>query len=93
MIDRVDVEWDRAKATLNERKHRVVFADAATVLHDERAVTVLDDRSDEDRFVTVGMDATGKLLVVVCTWHGSTIRLISARPATRVERRRYEEVP
>ena len=84
-------EWDPRKAAANRRKHVVDFADAATVLHDEFAVTVLDDESDEERFVTIGMDALGRVLVVVFTWRGHRIRLISARPATVGERRRYRE--
>jgi hypothetical protein len=84
-------EWDPRKAAANRRKHVVDFADAATVLHDEFAVTVLDDESDEERFVTIGMDALGRVLVVVFTWRGHRIRLISARPATVGKRRRYRE--
>jgi len=86
----MDFEWDPRKAAVNRRKHRVDLADAATVLHDELAVTVLDDDPDEERFVTVGADALGRILVVVFTWRGRRIRLISARPATARERRRYE---
>lgn len=87
----VDVEWDPGKARANARKHGVDFADAATVLHDERAVTVRDDDADEERFVTVGQDALGRILVVVFTWRGDRVRLISGRRATRRERRVYEE--
>ena len=60
-----DGEWDPRKATANLKKHGVDFADAATVLHDERAITVRDDEGDEERFVTIGMDALGNVLVVV----------------------------
>ena len=67
------------------------LADAATVLHDGLAVTVLDDDPDAERFVTIGTDALGRILVVVFTWRGRRIRLISARQATVRERRRYEE--
>ena len=66
------------------------FADAATVLYDELAVTVADEERDEERFVTIGMDALGRLLVVVFTWRGDRMRLISARRATPRERRQYE---
>jgi len=87
----MDFEWDPRKAAANLRKHGVDFADAATVLHDEFAVTVLDDDSGEERFVTIGTDAVGRVLVVVFTWRGRRVRLISARPATVGERRRYRE--
>jgi len=84
------VEWDPDKATRNVRKHRVDFADAATVLEDEGAVTISDGDPDEERFVTVGSDAMGRVLVVVYTWRDDEIRLISARKAEPRERRQYE---
>jgi len=86
----VELEWDRRKAELNLRKHGIDFADAATALHDEFAVTVRDDYPFEERFVTIGMDALGRILVVVYAWRGERTRLISARKATLRERRRYE---
>jgi uncharacterized DUF497 family protein len=87
----VEVEWDPSKAVANRRKHRIDFADAATVLHDERAVVISDEWSEgEDRFVVVGMDALGRVLVVVYTWRDDRPRLISARRATSRERRQYE---
>ena len=61
------VEWDADKAAENLRKHRVDFADAATVLEDEAALTVPDDHADEERWVTQGMDSLGRILVVVLT--------------------------
>jgi len=84
------VEWDWDKASANLRKHGVDFADAATVLEDEAARTMPDDHPDEDRWVTLGLDALGRLLVVVFTWRDDEPRLISARKATRKERRHYE---
>ena len=84
------VEWDPDKAAANLRKHEVDFADAATVLEDEDALTVSDDDPDEERSVTLGLDALGRLLVVVYTWRGDEVRLISARRANRSERRQYE---
>lgn len=85
-----DVEWDPRKAAANLKKHGVDFADAATVLHDDIAITVRDDESGEERYVTIGMDAVARLLVVVYTWHGNRLRLISARTATPHERLEYE---
>ena len=84
-------EWDARKAVSNLGKHGVDFADAATVLHDDRAVTVRDEMSGEERFVTVGTDALGRVLTVVYTWRDERARLISARRATRREQREYEE--
>jgi uncharacterized DUF497 family protein len=89
----VDFEWDRRKAESNLRKHGVDFADAATIFDEEYAVTMSDASSGEERFVALGTDALGRLLVVVYTWRGDRIRLISARQATRSERRIYEERP
>ena len=86
----MELEWDAGKAVSNLRKHGVDFADAATVLHDDRAVTVRDEMSGEARFVTVGTDALGRVLTVVYTWREERARLISARRATRRERREYE---
>ncbi len=80
------VEWDADKAAENLRKHGVDFADAATALEDETALTV----PDEERWVTQGMDALGRILVVVFTWRDDQVRLISARKATRSERSHYE---
>lgn len=85
-----DFEWDPVKAAANLRKHGVDFADAVTVLEDEAAVTVWDpDAAGEERLVTVGMDATGRVLVVISTPRGERIRIISARCASRAEQRQY----
>jgi uncharacterized DUF497 family protein len=81
----VSFEWDSQKAAVNLRKHGIDFADAVTVLADDLAITVPDQQSQEDRFVTLGVDALGRLLVVVYTWRGETVRIISARRATRRE--------
>jgi len=83
-------EWDLEKAFANWRSHGIDFADAATALEDEFALTVQDDDPDEERFVTLGEDALGRLLVVVYTWRGDEPRLISARKAEPRERKQYE---
>ena len=67
--------------------------DAVSALEDDLAVTIPDDLSDEERFVTVGMDALDRILVVVYAWRGERVRIISARKATPQERRTYEEKP
>jgi len=87
----VDAEWDERKAAANRQRHGVDFADAVTVLHDELALTVADDHPDEERFVTMRVDALGCVLIVVYTWRGEQVRLISARKATPQEREQYQE--
>jgi uncharacterized DUF497 family protein len=84
-------EWDPAKARANLRKHGIRFADAVTALEDARAISVRDEWEDKERWITIGMDSLARLLVVVYTWRGEQIRLISARPATRREARQYGE--
>ena len=84
------VEFDQAKARANLRKHRVSFADAEQALRDDRAVTIEDpDAEGEPRFVTLGMDSLGRILVVVHTPRGKNTRLISARKASSREARHY----
>ena len=88
----MESEWDPAKARANFTKHGVRFADAVTALEDDSALTIPDlSPEDEERWVTMGLDAFGRLLVVVYTWRGERVRLISARQATPDERRQYEE--
>ena len=84
-------EWDPNKAIANIEKHGIDFADAVTVFDDGHAITIDDPDYDEQRFVTIAMDAFGQILVVVYTWRGNIIRLISARKATKRERKQYEE--
>jgi uncharacterized protein len=89
----VEFEWDGRKAERNLRKHGVPFTEAVTVLADpfELMIDDPDHSFGEERFVSVGMSALGRLLVVGYTDRGSTIRLIFARPATMPERMDYEE--
>ncbi|MBE9125565.1 MULTISPECIES: BrnT family toxin [unclassified Coleofasciculus] len=84
-------QWDGDKAATNLRKHGIDFADAVSVFADDLAITIPDERFDEERFITVGIDAFGRVLVVVYTWRGDEIRVISARKATRRERKQYQE--
>jgi uncharacterized protein len=84
-------QWDNNKVAANLRKHGIDFADAVLVLSDDLAITVPDERFGEERFITIGIDALSRVLVVVYTYRRSEIRLISARLATRKERRKYEE--
>jgi len=87
----MDFEWDYAKAQANLRKHKVDFADAATVFQDESALTVPDVGSEEERHLTLASDAMGRILVVAFTWRGDRIRIISARKASPSERLTYGE--
>ena len=88
----MDCEWDPAKARAILRKHRIHFADAVSALEDELALTIRDPSSEaEERWITLGMDVLGRILVVVYAWRGERVRLISARLATRHERRQHEE--
>ncbi len=86
-------EWDKKKAASNFRKHRVSFEEAATAFGDRLSVTIADpDYSrGEDRFILVGLSASGRLLVVAHAERSDTIRIISARLATRGEKVKYEE--
>ena len=78
-------EWDPGKARLNVRKHGISFADAVASLEDEGALTMRDRFSDdEDRWVTMGRDVLGRVLVVVYTWRGESARLISDGRRRRV---------
>ncbi len=87
----MNVEWNPVKARANREKHGVAFPDAEAVLYDANAITREDDVVDDDeRYVTLGMDALGRILVVVYTYRGDAIRLITARRATRNEVRVYE---
>ena len=84
-------EWDGEKARTNLAKHKVSFEEAATVFGDALSSTIPDPlHGDEERWVTLGRSATGRLLVVVHTDRGGSIRLISARVAEPRERRAYE---
>lgn len=87
-------EWDPAKAASNLEAHGIDFADAAVALEDECALTIEDARhDDEQRLVSLCLDPLARLLVVVYTWRDDTIRIISARTATKNEIRRYEGEP
>ena len=86
-------DWNPEKEVRNRRKHGVSFREAATVFGDPLSITFPDpDHSkEEERYVTIGMSQQGRILVVAHTEEGDTVRIISARRATRRERRFYEE--
>jgi uncharacterized protein len=85
--------WDEDKARQNAAKHRVTFVEAATVFGDPFSLTIPDPLHSlgEERSVIVGLSSRQRLLVVVFTERNETIRLISARQATRHEREDYEQ--
>ena len=86
------VDWDPEKARENLEKHGVRFSDAEVALFDSNAITVKDETSEgERRYVSIGLDTLGRILVVVFSDREEGIRLISVRKATRKERTSYEE--
>lgn len=90
----LNFEWDKRKARSNAEKHRVRFEEASTIFADPVSLTIPDPAhsQEEARFVTIGRSHRDKFLVVVHTGRGDNIRLISARPASRRERKTYEEI-
>ena len=95
-----DFGWDAAKALSNVVKHGVTFDQAATVFLDGLALTVFDSAHSqhEERWFTLGHDASGMLLAVAHTYQATgpasvRVRIISARPASKRERRFYEDEP
>jgi uncharacterized DUF497 family protein len=89
----LDFEWDDKKAKQNLKKHRVSFEEATTVFGDPLALTIPDPvhSEDEDRLITLGESNRQRLIVVSFTDRGNRIRIISARLATRQERKDHEE--
>jgi uncharacterized protein len=89
----IKFEWDPRKARRNLRKHGIDFDEATTIFADTLSITIPDpDHSaDEERWVTMGLSNRQRLLVVVHTEEEETIRIISARMADHLERRKYEE--
>ena len=88
----MDYRWDPEKADLNNKKHGIDFADAVGVFEDEWVLTVKQEIvKSEQRFASIGTDFLGRIVVVVYTYRGDDIRLISARPAAKSERNVYEK--
>ena len=86
-------EWDAQKAAANLRKHGVSFKEASSVFFDPLSATGddPDHSSGERRFVTFGVSSSGQLLVIAHAQQDDAIRIITARQATRAERKLYEE--
>ncbi|MGE5776815.1 MAG: BrnT family toxin [Chloroflexota bacterium] len=91
-MEKTEFEWDDEKAKKNLKKHGVSFEEAATIFNDPRVATIFDpDHSEkEERFVSLGMSFIQRLLSVIHTNRAERIRLISARKATKTERKAYE---
>lgn len=89
----LNFQWDEKKARTNLAKHGVGFEEAATVFGHPLSLTIPDPAhsQSEDRFIILGTSHNGKLMVVVHTERGESIRIISARRASRKERKTYEE--
>jgi uncharacterized protein len=87
-------EWNKNKARQNLIKHGISFEEASTAFRDAMSVTVADPlhSEDEERFILLGYSEKNRLLVVVHTDRNNRIRLISARPASKKERMKYEEI-
>ena len=86
----MNIEYDPVKAKSNETKHGITFEEAATALLDENALSMEDvDSKGENRWLLVGMSEEARLLTVIYTLRGESIRLISARKATRKEAQSY----
>jgi uncharacterized DUF497 family protein len=87
----VEFEWDPKKAEANRRKHGIELVDAVIVFDDDCGITLPDEHPTEERFVTFGIDAQGRVLAVSYALRGDTIRIISVRKATSRERVQYED--
>jgi uncharacterized DUF497 family protein len=86
------ITWDPNKAEKNFKKHKIRFSDAEVVLYDPFAMTTEEQVvATEQRFVSLGSDSFGRVIVLVYTYRDDTIRLISARKATPSERKQYEK--
>ena len=86
----MEIEFDPEKAALNLRKHRVSFSHAEQALRDPLGITIEDpDAEVEARFITLGADSLGRILIVVHTLRDDRVRIISARKASRNEARDY----
>ena len=94
-MSRIKFEWDKRKATINKNKHGVTFDEAKSVFYDDHARLIHDpDHSSlEERFILLGISSASKLLIVCHCYreNENTIRIISARKATKKEYKQYRE--
>ena len=89
----LDFEWDPDKDATNREKHGVSFVEASSAFFDPLSSTIVDTghSGEEERFRLIGLTSSGRLVVVTHTDRGEALRLISARLATRRERKTYEQ--
>lgn len=86
------ITWDPVKAKTNRLKHRVFFSEVEPVFFDPNAISFEDpDSKGEDRYIVIGLDSLGRLVVVAYTYRDSVIRIISARKANKTEQKVYEK--
>ena len=91
-IIQMKITWNSVKAKSKRLKHRVYFSEAEPVFYDPNAISFEDkDSENEARFIVIGADSLERLLVVAYTYRDSDIRLISARKASKAERKVYEK--
>ncbi|OUD14117.1 BrnT family toxin [Thioflexithrix psekupsensis] len=88
----MDFEWNPLKAEINSNKHSVSFEEATSVFGDTLSVTYPDPKHsiNEERFIMIGLSDKQRILVISHVYRGETVRIISARPATKRERQFYE---
>ena len=89
---KTEITWDSVKAKSNRLKHRVFFSEVEPVFYDPNAISFEDVNSKgEARFIVIGLDSLGRLVVVVYTYRNNVIRIISARKASKAEQKTYEK--
>ncbi len=87
-----EITWDPIKAKSNRLKHRISFSEIEAVFYDPNAISLEDvDSEGEVRYVVIGLDSLERVVVVVYTYRDTVIRLISARKASKAERKAYEK--
>lgn len=88
----MEITWDSVKAKSNRLKHRIFFSDVEPVFYDPNAISFEDrDSKGEARHIVIGLDSLGRLVVASYTYREADIRLISARKASKAERKAYEK--
>lgn len=91
LFERVQaIEWHEKKAASNRRKHAIDFDDAIDAFYGPSLLLLRSDRNMEERWIAIG-ESEGRVIAVVFTWRGTTLRIISARSARRNEKRAYHQ--
>lgn len=86
----MNYEWDINNAQLNLQNYEVDFADVVSVFADSAAIRIVDKIPDKNRFITIGKNAFGEIIVVLYFWHNNKIQIVSARKATKLECKQYK---